>query len=40
MHVKLCNPLEEERVTVYFHPLMERIAHELMQDDFMNMIDA
>ena len=40
IHVKLCKPLEEERVTVYFHSPMERVAHELVQDDFINMIDA
>ena len=38
--VKLCKPLEEERVTVYFHSPMERVAHELVQEDFINMIDA
>ena len=37
--VKLCKPLEEERVTVYFHSPMERVAHELVQDDFIT-IDA
>ena len=40
IHVKLCKPLEEERVTVYFHSPMERVAHELVPDDFINMIDA
>ena len=40
IHVKLCKPLEEERVTVYFHSPMERVAHELVQGDFINMIDA
>ena len=40
IHVKLCNPLEEERVTVYFHSPMERVAHGLVQDDFINMIDT
>ena len=40
IHVKLCKPLEEERVTVYFHSPMERVAHELVQDDFINMINA
>ena len=40
MHVKLCKPLEEERVTVYFHSPLERVAHELVQNDFINMIDA
>ena len=40
MHVKLCKPLEEERVTVHFPSPIERVAHELVQDDFINMIDA
>ena len=40
IHVTLCKPLEEERLTVYFHSPMERVAHELVQDDFINMIDA
>ena len=40
IHVKLCKSLQEERVTVYFHSPMERVAHELVQDDFKNMIDA
>ena len=38
--VKLCQPLEEERLAVYFHSPMERVAHELVQDDFINMIEA
>ena len=38
IHVQLCKPLEEERVIVYFHSPMERVAHELVQDDFINMI--
>ena len=40
IHVKLCKPLEEENVTVYAHSPMERVAHELVQDDSINMIDA
>ena len=40
VHAKLCKPLEEERVTVYFHSPMERVTHELVQDDSINMIDA
>ena len=37
---KLCRPFEEERVTINFHLPMEGVAHELIQDDFTNMIDA
>ena len=40
IHVKLLKPLEEESVIVYFPSPMERVAHELVQEDFINMIDA
>ena len=40
IHVKLCKPLEEECVTVCFHSPTERVAHELVQDDFISIIDA
>ena len=40
INAKLCKPLEEERLTVNFHSPIERVAHELVQDDFINKIDA
>ena len=30
--------MEEERVAVYFYSPMERVTHDLVQDDFINMI--
>ena len=40
IHVKLCKSLEQESVTVYFHSPMDRVANELVQDNFINNIDA
>ena len=33
IHVQLCEPLEGERVVVYFHTRMERFGHEVIKDD-------
>ena len=39
IQVKLMS-LDEERVTVYFHSPMDLVVHELVHDNFINMIDA
>ena len=40
VHIKLCKPLEDEQITVYFHSPMERLAHEITEEEYTNMIDA
>ena len=39
IHVRLLKPLEGETVVVYFHTRMERLGHELDEDDFNNFVD-
>ena len=39
IHVRLLIPLEGETVVVYFHTRMERLSHELDEDDFNNFVD-
>ena len=39
-HVKLCKPLEDHFVTVYFHSSMARVAHELDTVEYTNMINS
>ena len=40
LHVQLCKPLEDQRVTVYFHSPMERLAHEITEEELSNMVDS
>ena len=39
IHVRLLKPLEGETVIAYFHTKMERLGHELQDDDFNNFVD-
>ena len=38
--VKLCKPLGEQRAAVYLQPFLGHVAHELVQDNLINKIDA
>ena len=39
IHVQLLKPLEGETVVFYFHTRMERLGHELDEDDFNNFVE-
>ena len=39
IQVRLLKPLEGETVVVYFNTRMERLDHELDEDDFNNFVD-
>ena len=40
IYVKLCKPLEDEQIMVYFHSPMERLAHEITEEELTNQTDS